>query len=395
MVQKQLLREVLQKANAGVFLPEILDHVYETLRTILPFDRMGLALLERQSTFLRSHWVRSEASTVRLGPGFNAPMHGSSLQQLMETGQPRILNDLVGYLGKHPNSGPTKLIVAEGLRSSLTCPLVAMGKPIGFLFFSSMTPGIYHAGHVESFLLIAEELSIIVEKGRLFDELQRSNEQLKEEIRKRQKVEVLLRASQLELQFANADLARLAFKDALTGVANRRVFDETLAAEWSRCLRNDEPLSLIMIDVDRFKEFNDGYGHVAGDECLKRVAGVLKKAVHRPSDLVARYGGDEFASLLTETDLSGAARVAEDIRAGIEHEQIHYERWSSSDYVTASLGIATLTPGRETNCSQLVELADHSLYEAKRKGRNRVGAASHVPVGFEPSRARESAGVLA
>jgi diguanylate cyclase (GGDEF)-like protein len=389
MGQHQLLREVLLQANAGVFLSEILDHIYVSLRTILPFDRIGLALLERQSRFLWSHWVRSEASTVRLGPGLDAFMHGSSLQQIIDTGQPRILNDLVGYLCEHPNSGPTRLIVEEGMRSSLTCPLVAMGKPIGFLFFSSMTPGTYRAEHVESFRLIAEELSIIVEKGRLFNELHRSNEQLKAEIHERRKVEALLRASQSKLRFANAELARLAFEDALTGIATRRVFEKALAAEWCRCLRNEEPVSLILIDVDRFKEFNDDYGHLAGDECLKRVASVLKRAVHRPSDLVARYGGDEFASLLTETNLSGARRVAEVMRAGIECDEISNEGSSVSGHVTASLGIATLTPGQETDCSHLVRLADQSLYEAKRKGRNRVGATNRFPFGSVTSLAQK------
>jgi diguanylate cyclase (GGDEF)-like protein len=150
-----------------------------------------------------------------------------------------------------------------------------------------------------------------------------------------------------------------------------------------------------MVDVDRFKEFNDSYGHLAGDECLTRVAEALKRAVHRPSDLVARYGGDEFASLLTETDLSGAVRVAEGMRAGIEHEQIPHERSLSRGYVTVSLGIATLTPRRETDYSQLVELADRSLYEAKSNGRNRVGAAKRVPLGFERSRAQTWGGALA
>jgi two-component system chemotaxis family response regulator WspR len=256
-----------------------------------------------------------------------------------------------------------------------------MGKPIGFLFFSSMTPGTYRAEHVDTFLLIAEELSIIVEKGRLLNELQLSNEKLREEISQRQNVEALLRASQRELQAANSELARQAYKDALTGVANRRVFDDRLATEWRRCMRNKKPLSLILVDVDRFKELNDSHGHLAGDACLKRVAGVLEKAMHRPSDLVARYGGDEFATLLTETELSGAVLVAEGMRAEIEWDDTSDEGASAFDEMTASLGVASLTPSRQRTCTQLVELADQSLYQAKRNGGNRVGVLNPMFVG--------------
>ncbi|WP_377808705.1 PleD family two-component system response regulator [Azospirillum sp. A29] len=169
------------------------------------------------------------------------------------------------------------------------------------------------------------------------------------------------------------DLLRsLSFLDGLTGIANRRRFDDAMAREWRRCARSHLPLSLIILDVDHFKAYNDHYGHQAGDECLRMIAEVLSDRARRPSDLVARYGGEEFVCLLPETDGPGAVRVAEDFRTSVAECRIPHAQSPVIPYVTISLGVATVIPSAEGSPEQLAEMADQLLYRAKRTGRNRV-----------------------
>jgi GAF domain-containing protein len=172
------LSKVTEKINAGLLLEDVLNYVFESFWPIIPYDRIGFALLEQNGTVVRSRWVRSDAPVTKITKGYSAPLAGSSLQRILESGQPRILNDLRQYLSEHPVSESTHLIVEEGMRSSLTCPLVAAGKPIGFMFFSSMEPHTFKDAHVEIFLEIAGQLSMIVEKARLYEELHQLNDQL-------------------------------------------------------------------------------------------------------------------------------------------------------------------------------------------------------------------------
>jgi diguanylate cyclase (GGDEF)-like protein len=172
-------------------------------------------------------------------------------------------------------------------------------------------------------------------------------------------------------------LQQIANVDALTGIANRRLFDDALAREWRRATRNRNPASLVLADIDYFKAYNDMYGHQAGDDCLRLVAQSAAKAVRRPADLVARIGGEEFAVLLPETSTEGAHHVAELIRRAINALNIAHDNSPVARHITVSLGTATLVPGRGSNSSALFEAADRALYVAKRRGRNRV--ASHAP----------------
>jgi diguanylate cyclase (GGDEF)-like protein len=170
-----------------------------------------------------------------------------------------------------------------------------------------------------------------------------------------------------------ADLLRsLSFLDGLTGIANRRRFDDTMAREWRRCARSHQPLSLVILDVDHFKSYNDHYGHQAGDECLRLVAAVLADRVKRTGDLVARYGGEEFVCLLPETDNDGALQVAERLRGAVEDCAIPHDCSPVASHVTISLGVATVVPVVDESPDQLTQMADQLLYQAKRSGRNRV-----------------------
>ncbi len=177
-----------------------------------------------------------------------------------------------------------------------------------------------------------------------------------------------LREMQRQLEESNRKLKALSSLDGLTGIANRRQFDETLDKEWRRASRNKLPISLIMMDIDFFKPFNDNYGHQAGDECLIRVAKALQETIVRPTDLIARYGGEEFTAILPDTNAEGAAIVAEKLRAAVESLNITHEHSEANCHVTISLGIADQTGLADLEA--LIHKADECLYTAKESGRN-------------------------
>lgn len=167
-------------------------------------------------------------------------------------------------------------------------------------------------------------------------------------------------------------LEKLASLDGLTEIPNRRAFDNALERQFNQAQRTCTPLSLLIIDIDYFKKFNDHYGHPMGDECLRRVANALMELTHRPEDLVARLGGEEFAILLPNTDNTGATLRAEQYRATVENLKIHHQLNNPTSYVTISIGVGTVSPSSTDNVSELLQAADNALYQAKNQGRNRV-----------------------
>lgn len=186
-----------------------------------------------------------------------------------------------------------------------------------------------------------------------------------------------LQQQKQQLETVNRALQYLATYDSLTEVRNRRLFNEYLNTEWRRLAREEAPLSLIMCDIDYFKLYNDTYGHQAGDECLRQVAGVLQRSVKRSADLVARYGGEEFAVVLPNTDANGAACVAESIRDRVRELRIVHAKSAVSEYVTLSLGVACCIPAPMSQPETLISIADEALYRAKKSGRDRVSVASN------------------
>lgn len=207
---------------------------------------------------------------------------------------------------------------------------------------------------------IVKPLSAIELRARVRSALQLRREMVKRMQRER------------ELEKLARKLERMTNLDSLTGLANRRCFDDALVKEWVRNGRADAPLGLIMIDIDHFKHYNDALGHVDGDTCLRRVAEAIRSVVHRPGDMVARYGGEEFAVILPNTDYAGALAVAENIHASVARIGIEHPDSSVGCVVTVSIGVASGVPTCGTTPEQHLQAADRALYQAKESGRNRT-----------------------
>ena len=175
-----------------------------------------------------------------------------------------------------------------------------------------------------------------------------------------------------ELAESEARYKNLSIEDSLTGLYNRRHFDEVLNVEWNRAMRNNHPLSLLIIDLDFFKSYNDNYGHLEGDKVLKAISDQLKQTLKRSTDFIARYGGEEFCIILPETSAEKALKVGKMINEAINSLEIEHNYSDVSKYITVSIGVASKVPDQDSSAMKLLELADQALYEAKESGRNRV-----------------------
>jgi diguanylate cyclase (GGDEF)-like protein len=193
------------------------------------------------------------------------------------------------------------------------------------------------------------------------------------DVTEQQRMRQALAATNRKLEAANAQLSDLAENDYLTGLPNRRRFDEVLLSEVARAHRDNQPVSLLMLDVDHFKTYNDHYGHQAGDECMRRLAQIFRAGVLRPGDLICRYGGEEFAAILPDTEPEAALQVAERLRLSVFEAKLAHAG-SASGRVTVSIGVGTLLKlySVGTGSAALIKAADESLYAAKKSGRNQV-----------------------
>ena len=217
-------------------------------------------------------------------------------------------------------------------------------------------------------------------KVRIFLEIHRQRQALQSKTRELDARIAELHLLQDELEEKNRQLQLLSSLDGLTGIPNRRQFDEMLALEWNRMAREKMPLSLLLLDVDHFIRVTDRYGHLAGDSCLRRVAAALAEMIRRPADMVARYGGEEFAAILPGTTLDGAQVVAESMRRTVADLCIEHADSPVHSVVTVSLGVSSVIPIPGCIPNDLLQAADHGLYQAKQEGRDRWIRADCVPV---------------
>lgn len=259
--------------------------------------------------------------------------------------------------------------VVNGAIRSCAVPIVAYGQ-----ILCAMTPMLVAYLAVGNMYMIfyaaVTLLQIVAVLGLTRSQYQQTKRLLEQDEEKTALVGSLELARE-EMELVNQYLETLSKTDALTGIPNRRAFDLASAREWRQSAREQAPLSLLMIDVDNFKAFNDRYGHQAGDTCLREIAGVIARAVRRPGDMVARYGGEEFAVILPNTERVGAEKIAADILQSVSGRALAHEA-SIFGHVTISIGAACLYPQPDSAVEQLTALADEALYIAKRDGRNRV-----------------------
>jgi len=298
------LNQITARINAGFMLEPILEGVYHDFRPLIPYNRIGLALLEDSGKTLRARWAKTDRQRVRLEAGYAAAMEGSSLQDVLNRREPRILNDLVNYLAQKPTSDSTRLIVEEGFRSSLTCPLVANGVAVGFIFFSSVTPGTYADVHVEVFKQIAGQLSMIVEKGRLVSDLAEHSQQIE-----RQNEELK------RLNYIKNFFLGMAVHDLRNPVANIQLISDVLLGDDGQPLSHDE-LQGFVKDINQQSRFmaeliNDILSVAeieAGQMKLApvnfEVAAFLHEAVRRYN----RLAEVKHTRVVLETEVSGKIR---------------------------------------------------------------------------------------
>jgi diguanylate cyclase (GGDEF)-like protein len=339
------LFDVIQSVELGVSVENVLDRVFSGFVGLIPYERIGCAFLSEDLSDVTAYWAKSTLGEVRLVAGYSQAVAGSSLEKILRSGQPRIINDLQAYLESKPNSDSTRRIVLEGGRSNLTFPLIVQGRPIGFLFFTSKHVGAYKDLHQATFRQIASQVSIVIEKSRLYSDLIERNKGLARESQK---------------------FERAASRDALTNILNRGAIVRVLEQALVDASQTGKPVGVIMADIDFFKRINDEFGHAAGDDTLKEFTGRLK-ATLRVDDRLGRYGGEEFLIVTTGSTLDAVRQTAERLCRAVSASPFTIAGRSVD--VTASFGISISAPHLDT------APADAGLYTAKKSGRNRVESA--------------------
>ena len=350
--KNQSLYRIMVECNLNLRLIDVLNHIYESFQDHLPYDRISLALIENDKNKLKLHWARANYNNLELNTGYSFPITDSSnLQKLIESQEILIIDDLSAYLEKHSESNLIQAASKEGIHSCLICPLIATGKPIGFISFSCRKKNIYKKSHRDLSLQIASHLALIIERTKLYRGI-KLNKQL------------IAQKKSLEQRVTH---------DALTGLFNRPAIFNILRKQILHAKRSGLGIALIMIDIDRFKSINDTCGHLIGDAVLCEVAERLTRSA-RSHEYIGRYGGEEFLAIVSPYDQEGALKVAERFRDAVACQAVSTNQMFIP--VTISLGVAISTKQETLDENLLLKKADEALYLAKHKGRNRVELAS-------------------
>lgn len=357
-----LVTEIRESLNINTLFKTTVREVRKALRA----DRVAIFQFDLQSNYNSGEFVAENvlpAYNCAIAFKVNDHCFGTKYAAVYQQGRMQVLSDIyqAGLEDCH-----LQVLEQFQIKAQIIVPLLK-GKILWGLLCVHQCHSTrkWEKTEIQFVSQLATQFSVALEHSELLEQFRSQTDQLMQ--------------ANCALEQANFQLEKLSKLDALTQIANRRYFDEVLEQEWNRLRRSQEYLSLILFDIDRFKDYNDYYGHPAGDECLVQVARAAQSVLKRSTDLLARYGGEEFAVILPNTDQAGAIRITELIRDAIQELKIlHVNQNSQQFYVTVSLGVASQIPQSDSSAQGLIHAADKALYKAKEAGRNRWICAASV-----------------
>lgn len=337
---ERIVASVTQRIRQSLELDEILQTTADEVRQLFNVDRVVIYRFEPDWSGLVAVESLAEGCPSILGIQVMDTCFQSTHAAYYQQGNTRAIADITAA-----DLAPchVELLRSLQIRANLVVPILQQEKLWGLLIAHQCThTRQWQQSEVNLFNQLASQAAIAIQQSELY----------------------------LKLQQANQELQRLAASDGLTKVANRRCFDDTLQAEWQRLAREQAPLSLILCDIDCFKLYNDTHGHLAGDDALRQIARAIAHTLQRPADLVARYGGEEFAIILPNTEAEGAIALTRLIQTNVSALQLPHPSSQVNQFMTLSLGVATLVPQPQSSPATLIAIADQGLYQAKAQGKN-------------------------
>jgi len=366
--KKQLAKDTLQKYEEVVFLSQfsneiatctslnqVTEVIREQIRQVMNIDEIFLYLYDQDQETLTPLVYKTKESLQ------NFKAIEKIVQRVLKINQVEVIDDIQNdqdYLDESSN-----------IRSLMCSSLTVQNSIIGVLGLAHYQTKYFDSTDLNLFSTVTSQVAAAIQTAQYYETIKNYSQTLEARVRERT---LELEFAKQQLERVNQQLKHLAVYDELTQIPNRRYFINYLEQEWRQCLRQKSPISLILCDVDHFKNYNDLYGHQVGDKCLQSFAKVLKNSLKRPSDVVARYGGEEFIIILPYTDQQGAYTVAERIHRYLSEAAISHANSPTSRYLTVSLGIGTTIPLLHYQPSDLIKIADQALYTAKALGRNQT-----------------------
>ncbi len=353
--QMEVVGEIGQNITATLDLEKIFDLLYESLNQLMEATVLGIGLVDdKEETILYELYIENGVKQASFGVPIDSKHSWAAW--CLKNNKDVLINDVESEYDSYLEG--TSHTVGDPMQSVLFSPLMIEDRAIGVVTVQSQQKDVYTENQLETLKTLSSYLAIAINNAQ-------KSKALKKEIQIREKTEQTLK-------ILNNKLQKISELDGLTNIPNRRCFDKTFEYVWNNSLREQEKVSLLLLDVDYFKEYNDHYGHLEGDRALQRIAKTIEKSLKRSTDLIARYGGDEFVVLLPNTDRSGALRVAEHIKKQVQTLKLCHSHSDISDRITLSIGAATIKPEVKMHKKELIDRADKGLYESKDKGRNQI-----------------------
>ncbi len=355
--QAELIHNVGQRVISKLELTDLLAEIVNAIHDAFNYYGVMLLLIDENKNLLVLQSIVG-AYTDIFSDDLSLEVGEGMIGLAAKTGKTQICSD--------SNKDPNWVQKANELtRSELSIPIMSGKKLIGVLDIQSDELNAFNKGDIVAMETLSTQIAIGIENANLFKKAQ-------SEIEERKIIAEKLKKLNTKLNKANDKLNQLVSIDGLTNIANHRCFQEFYDYEWKRAIRHQKPISIVMIDIDFFKRYNDCYGHQEGDECLKQIAKVIKNCARRSSDLSARYGGEEFIIVLPDADIEEAGIIAESCRNSVISLKIDHKDSKTAKYVTISSGCASVIPEKGHDQSLLIKAADRALYNSKEDGRNRV-----------------------